>query len=72
MFETLRKLLGLFEPDDYGKLIGLVVAMIVSGLIQTAGIASVMPFIAVVSNPEVVTENRYLAGAYQALGFQSC
>jgi ABC-type multidrug transport system fused ATPase/permease subunit len=66
-----RKLLALFEPDQYPGLVALLVAMVVTALLQTAGIASVMPFLAVVSNPDVITQNEYLARAYETLGFQS-
>lgn len=71
MSNTVRKVLALFEPADYPGLYGIVIALIVTGLLQTAGIASIMPFLAVVSNPAVIRENPYLAWAYETLGFRS-
>ena len=71
MNDTIRKVLALFGPGESWRLAGLAGAMVVRGLLQTVGIASIMPFIAVVTAPELVTENRYLAWAFDALGFQS-
>jgi len=71
MLKTIRKVLGLFEPGEYKELVALLFAMILSGLLQTAGIASVMPFFALVSNPSVLTENEALAWAFEAFGFES-
>jgi ABC-type bacteriocin/lantibiotic exporter with double-glycine peptidase domain len=45
--------------------------MFVVAVGDALGVASIMPFIALLSNPEVVTSNRYLASAYEAMGFTS-
>jgi len=71
MLETLRKLNALLDPRDRGKVGLLVVLMIVTALMQTAGIASVMPFLAVLSEPEMVQSNAALSLAYETLGFES-
>ncbi len=50
----------------------LVLAMvIVMAALETAGVASVMPFLSVLGNPETIQENRALAWAYDAFGFES-
>jgi ABC-type multidrug transport system fused ATPase/permease subunit len=64
-----RKLLSLYGPDEYWRLAGLAVSMAVTGVLQTIGIASIVPFLAVVSNPAVITENRYFAWGYETFGF---
>jgi len=71
MLTTIRKLLKLFEPAEYPALAGVVAAMVACGLLQTVGIASIMPFLGAVSNPSGILENRYLGWAYHAFGFQS-
>ncbi len=71
MLTTIRKLLKLFEPSEYPSLVGVTLAMVVSGLLQTVGIASIMPFLGAVSNPSAILENRYLSWAYNAFGFRS-
>jgi ATP-binding cassette, subfamily B, bacterial PglK len=45
--------------------------MLSLALMETAGVASIMPFVAVLSKPEVVETNAYLAAVYRQLGFIS-
>jgi ABC-type multidrug transport system fused ATPase/permease subunit len=45
--------------------------MLGTALLEVTGIASVMPFIAVLANPGLVETNPYLAAAYQRLGVTS-
>jgi ABC-type multidrug transport system fused ATPase/permease subunit len=70
MIETARKILKLL-PDERWRLVWIAVAIVLTGLVQTVGIASIMPFLAVVANPSIVTSNPYMAAAYETLGFQS-
>ncbi len=69
MTGTLRKLLDLFDRHERRRLAMLVAVMIVSGLLQTIGVASIVPFLAVVSNPATIHTNRWLAAAYLRFGF---
>ncbi|WP_019583325.1 ABC transporter ATP-binding protein [Thioalkalivibrio sp. ALE16] len=71
MLQTLRKLNALLDPRDRGKVGLLVILMIVTAFMQTAGIASVMPFLAVLSDPNMVHDNELLRLAYEWLGFES-
>ena len=48
--------------------LGSTVAM---GIASTAGVASIMPLMAVVADPGIIEENRWLSLAYQALGLSS-
>jgi ABC-type multidrug transport system fused ATPase/permease subunit len=45
--------------------------MLGTAFLEVSGIASVMPFIAVLANPGLVETNGYLAEAYHRLGFAS-
>jgi ATP-binding cassette, subfamily B, bacterial PglK len=45
--------------------------IVLMAFVETLGVASIMPFIAVLSNPDVVVSNRHLAGTYHLLGFES-
>lgn len=69
MIGPARKFLALYDPEEYWRLWALAASMAVSGILQTIGIASIIPFLAVVSNPTVITENRYLAWGYEYFGF---
>jgi ABC-type bacteriocin/lantibiotic exporter with double-glycine peptidase domain len=40
----------------------------IMGLFETAGVASILPFLAVLANPESVTENELLMQAYHMVG----
>ncbi|WP_028484254.1 ABC transporter ATP-binding protein [Thioalkalivibrio sp. ALE17] len=71
MLETLRKLNALLDPRDRGKVGLLAILMIVTAFMQTVGIASVMPFLAVLSDPVMVQDNDMLRMAYDWLGFES-
>ncbi|MEX1257180.1 MAG: ABC transporter ATP-binding protein [Gemmatimonadota bacterium] len=71
MRDVARKILDLFEPSEHWRLAGLLGAMVVTGLFQTVGIASIMPFLAIVSNPAAIEENEYLAWGFQTLEFSS-
>jgi len=66
-----RKLLSLFPPRERVRILALLASTTLSGLLQAVGIASIMPFIAVVADPGLVAGNRYLARAYDRLGYGS-
>jgi len=69
MLEDWRKLLSLFPAPEQRRIWLLLVIATFTGLVQAVGIASVMPFIAVLADPGLVDENPQLAWAYGALGF---
>ncbi|WP_018950575.1 ABC transporter ATP-binding protein [Thioalkalivibrio sp. ALMg11] len=71
MLQTLHKLNALLDPRDRGKVVLLLILMIATAFMQTAGIASVMPFLAVLSDPDMVHDNEMLRVAYDWLGFES-
>nr|WP_019558172.1 hypothetical protein [Thioalkalivibrio sp. ALE12] len=71
MFSTYRKALALLTPREKrrgGLVLGMVIVMAV---LETVGVASVMPFLSVLGNPEVVQTNPVLNSAYEGLGFTS-
>lgn len=71
MLEIARKLHRLLEPQDRPKVAILVLLMIATAFVQTAGVASVMPFLAVVADPDMVHTNAWLSGLYNSLNFES-
>jgi ABC-type multidrug transport system fused ATPase/permease subunit len=64
-----KKLLSFFPVRDRYRIYALLVSTTLSGLLQAVGVASIMPFIAVVADPDLVTDNEYLAAAYARFGF---
>ncbi len=66
-----KKLLSLLSRQEKGRgalVLGMVVIM---ALLETAGVASLMPFLSVLGNPQAVETDATLAWLYQAGGFQS-
>lgn len=65
----LEQLLDLLLPDEKKRAIRLVVMMIVMALLDMLGVASIMPFMAVLANPELVETNNILKAIYGAFGY---
>jgi ABC-type multidrug transport system fused ATPase/permease subunit len=66
-----RKLLSFFPARDRYRIFALLASTTLSGLLQAVGVASIMPFIAVVADSSLVTENEYLARIYRRLEFEA-
>lgn len=71
MLQIAAKIYSLLTKEERRKFFLLILAMVAMGLIDVAGIASIMPFMAVVANPKVIQSNAYLSWAYHGLGFDS-
>lgn len=71
MRDLYHKIYGILDRRE--RLLVLVVFgfTLLVALLETAGVASILPFIAVLSNPELVDKNHYLAAAYHFFGFTS-
>lgn len=71
MWNSLSKLKALLEARERRKIVAITLLMTFTAFIQTAGIASVMPFLAVVSDPEIIRSNTALDFIYGQLEFTS-
>lgn len=72
--DTLKKTLSLLTPNEYKQ--GILVLLLVVGmaLLETVGVASVMPFLAVLGNPEMINTNQLLIWLFsmaKTLGIRS-
>jgi ATP-binding cassette, subfamily B, bacterial PglK len=63
--KTFKKIIDLLTPQERGRLIFILIIVLISGLLDVFGVASIMPFIAVLSKPELVETNTILASAYK-------
>lgn len=63
--ETISKLLDLLSPAERKRAGVLMVMMLVMALLDMLGVASILPFIAVLANPALVETNPILSRAYQ-------
>ena len=70
MFETFRKLLDLLTPAERRRGYLLMVLIVLEGLVQMVGIASILPLLAVLANPQVIETNSWLNAVYVGLGFE--
>jgi ATP-binding cassette, subfamily B, bacterial PglK len=67
----LKKVLNLLTAKERSRLYLLFVVMIFSAVIEVVGIASIMPFLALITEPELIQENVILNRLYTVLNFES-
>lgn len=66
-----RKLRDIFSRSDQVNFLGLLVLLGLMALLETAGIASIMPFMLIVTNPGAIHENQWLSQIYHFFSFQT-
>jgi ABC-type multidrug transport system fused ATPase/permease subunit len=66
--ETFRSVLRLLSRRERWQMAFILLFMLPNALLQVAGVASIMPFIAVLAQPEMVESNAVLARVHAALG----
>lgn len=69
ILRTARRLLALLPRKQRLHAYWLLPAMILMAVMETIGVATIMPFLAVVANPDEAVGNRYLGAVYRGLGF---
>jgi len=71
MIDIYQKLCFLLTYREKRNVIILLLINILMGLLEVIGIASVMPFIAVVANPDIIRANKYLNLIYINFNFSN-
>ena len=69
MIETYKKLWAILDTRERRNALLLLGLMILMGMFEVAGIASIMPFLAVVSDADIVQRNEWLNWAYRFFGY---
>ncbi|MDE2421515.1 MAG: ATP-binding cassette domain-containing protein [Gammaproteobacteria bacterium] len=64
MFTTLTQLWQILTPLDKRKLLLVLALVMIMAFIEAAGVVSIMPFLAVLSNPSVIESNTLLKKLY--------
>lgn len=64
MFTTLKQLWQILTPLDKRKLLLVLALVMIMALIEAAGVVSIMPFLAVLSNPQIIESNAILQNLY--------
>ena len=62
--DILSKIYALLLNEEKKKIIFLTILVIINALIETLGIASIFPFLAIIANPEIIETNFYLNSLY--------
>lgn len=66
---TIKKLLDLLTLSERKRAFSLLCMMLTAALLDMIGVASIMPFMAVLANPELVETNALLRTVFTQLGF---
>ncbi len=69
MVDLIRKYWGVLERREQRRVILTIVVLLASSLVQILGMGSILPFMAVLSTPEVIQSNQWLSALYENLGF---
>lgn len=67
----LKKILELLTPHERKRGALLLLMIMAMALMDMVGVASILPFIAVLANPDIIETNRFLNAAYIRLGFEN-
>ncbi len=63
--KTLKKILFILSPFERKRATVLLIMITISALLDMIGVASIFPFISVLSNPQIIETNLYLNEAYK-------
>jgi ABC-type multidrug transport system fused ATPase/permease subunit len=69
MLDAFKKLHALMHPRERRRTLLLFGMMTIMSLLETSGVASIMPFMAVLADPAMVETNPRLGAVYKWLGF---
>lgn len=70
MLKTYQRLWQLLNPKERRQAILLLGLILLMGIAQMGGVASIMPFMSVVADPDVINTNPYLGAVYEYLRFE--
>jgi len=70
-FDFIRKLNDLFDQKERMQFIGVMVVALAMAIFQAIGVASILPFINMVVDPSVITENQWMVYFFKLFGFRT-
>lgn len=71
MINTYKKLWELFDSHEKKRSLQLLFLMLIMAITEVIGVGSIMPFLSVLGNPEVIETNQYLNKVYHYLEFDN-
>lgn len=66
---TFKKILSLLSRQERRRGCLLLFMILIMAILDTMGVASIIPFLSVLGNPELVEKNHWLSMAYRQFGF---
>lgn len=69
MIKTIKKLLFFLTPKERIKALWLIIMMMIMAFLDLIGIASILPFMSTITDPDVIKKNRFLKYIYEILDF---
>ncbi|MEO0873667.1 MAG: ABC transporter ATP-binding protein [Bacteroidota bacterium] len=66
-----QKLSGIFQRREKIRFFRLMAAVLLLGLLEVAGVASVLPFMELMADPAAINDSKWLRWAYNLFGFSS-
>ncbi|PLK68877.1 ABC transporter ATP-binding protein [Rhizobium sp. TH135] len=69
MNKLIKNLATILDAGERRRAILVLITMIVAALLEVAGVASILPFIGVLTDPSLIERNVWLAYAYDGFGF---
>lgn len=67
----IKKIKKLFSKNEMKKLLGITVFSIIISLSEVVGLSTIVPFMAMVTNRNIIFENKYLKVIYTFFNFES-
>ncbi len=71
MLQLVKKLNEILDKKQKGNMVGLVVMMLISAVLETASISIVIPVVTVVMDQNAIEKNKFVRLIYDMLGCQS-
>jgi ABC-type multidrug transport system fused ATPase/permease subunit len=69
--KTIKRILALLTATERRNLYWLFAAMILMAFVEVAGVGSILPFMSVLANPDIIATNQWLNLIYTKLDFTS-
>lgn len=62
--KTLKKIFDLLSPPERKQVFNLLIMVLFMALLDVVGVASIMPFIAVLTNPDLIESNSLIRNLF--------
>ena len=71
MFTVLTQLYNILQAKEQWQLFGVMMAALILAALEVVGIGGIVSFMGLLTQPELITTNRWLNRIYQTFGFTS-